>query len=624
MNTKQFLRTFIVCLLIAFSVLPAKAAEETHFSLWVGESVTLTSRDIDVPFGWDNVLVTGKLWSYVGDADEYLSMTTGQWPASNDVTLKKFFTGTKRVKCKVSYYFTRVRAGQVDYSDMKTQDQYFYIECNTVDVTLYPENMELTIGESRALQYKFSPSTSQPTATVSFTSSNPKVAEVDFAGNVYAVSTGSATITAKTNFATTATCQVKVSPIHATSIALNHDALTLYAGEKATLTATVMPGNATEKSVSWASSDDKVAKVSQKGEVTAVGTGRAQVTATTKDGSKLTAACNVTVSARAESLTFDVGKKTIDIGETFMLVPVVKPEGASPRLTWKSSDPAVAYVDANGRVEGFKTGTADVTATTTDGSNLTATCRVTVIKYVSSISLSESEISLFAGETIKLTATVNPTDATNRKLAWTSTDEAVATVEDGTVTARGNGSALIVATSTDGSSIEAICHVTVTTPVSSIALSETQIEMRPGDFKVLTATVLPESASDKTLTWTSSAPAVADVQNGIVLAYSNGTALVTAAATDGSGTTATCKVTVSNTVGIDGVQAAPQVAVNGRHITIQGIAAGTVCKIYRSNGTEVYSGTARDGRLTYTAKADGVYIVATGNRSCKVLVGGNK
>ncbi len=624
MNTKQFLRTFIVCLLIAFSVLPAKAAEETHFSLWVGESVTLTSRDIDVPFGWDNVLVTGKLWSYVGDADEYLSMTTGQWPASNDVTLKKFFTGTKRVKCKVSYYFTRVRAGQVDYSDMKTQDQYFYIECNTVDVTLYPENMELTIGESRALQYKFSPSTSQPTATVSFTSSNPKVAEVDFAGNVYAVSTGSATITAKTNFATTATCQVKVSPIHATSIALNHDALTLYAGEKATLTATVMPGNATEKSVSWASSDDKVAKVSQKGEVTAVGTGRAQVTATTKDGSKLTAACNVTVSARAESLTFDVGKKTIDIGETFMLVPVVKPEGASPRLTWKSSDPAVAYVDANGRVEGFKTGTADVTATTTDGSNLTATCRVTIIKYVSSISLSESEISLFAGETIKLTATVNPTDATNRKLAWTSTDEAVATVEDGTVTARGNGSALIVATSTDGSSIEAICHVTVTTPVSSIALSETQIEMRPGDFKVLTATVLPESASDKTLTWTSSAPAVADVQNGIVLAYSNGTALVTAAATDGSGTTATCKVTVSNTVGIDGVQAAPQVAVNGRHITIQGIAAGTVCKIYRSNGTEVYSGTARDGRLTYTAKADGVYIVATGNRSCKVLVGGNK
>ena len=624
MNTKQFLRTFIVCLLIAFSVLPAKAAEETHFSLWVGESVTLTSRDIDVPFGWDNVLVTGKLWSYVGDADEYLSMTTGQWPASNDVTLKKFFTGTKRVKCKVSYYFTRVRAGQVDYSDMKTQDQYFYIECNTVDVTLYPENMELTIGESRALQYKFSPSTSQPTATVSFTSSNPKVAEVDFAGNVYAVSTGSATITAKTNFATTATCQVKVSPIHATSIALNHDALTLYAGEKATLTATVMPGNATEKSVSWASSDEKVAKVSQKGEVTAVGTGRAQVTATTKDGSKLTAACNVTVSARAESLTFDVGKKTIGIGETFMLVPVVKPEGASPRLTWKSSDPAVAYVDANGRVEGFKTGTADVTATTTDGSNLTATCRVTVIKYVSSISLSESEISLFAGETIKLTATVNPTDATNRKLAWTSTDEAVATVEDGTVTARGNGSALIVATSTDGSSIEAICHVTVTTPVSSIALSETQIEMRPGDFKVLTATVLPESASDKTLTWTSSAPAVADVQNGIVLAYSNGTALVTAAATDGSGTTATCKVTVSNTVGIDGVQAAPQVAVNGRHITIQGIAAGTVCKIYRSNGTEVYSGTARDGRLTYTAKADGVYIVATGNRSCKVLVGGNK
>ena len=781
----------IAALLAFLSFASATAANQKHFSLWVGEKTNLRTNDIQVPFGWDKVLPIGYVWDFVGDADEYIGMMTGEWTNINEITLNKFFTGTKRIKCTTSYYYYRLTAGKQEFSDFKKTVDYFYIECNTVGVSLYPEQMELNLGESRALQYKFSPATSQPAATVSFTSSNPKVAEVDFEGNVFAVGIGSATITAKTNFETTATCQVKVNPIRATSIALNHNVLTLYAGDKATLTATIKPSNATDKSVSWASNNEKVVKVSQKGEVTAVGTGRAQVTATTRDGSKLTAACNVTVNARAESLTFDVGEKTIGIGETFMIVPNVKPEGASPQLTWKSSDPAVAYVDANGRVEGFKTGTANITATTTDGSNLTATCRVTVIKYatsialnhdeltlyagekatltatvkpgdatdksvswassdeevvkvsqtgemtavstghaqvtattrdgsnltaacnvtvnaraesltfdveeksisvgetftltpnvqpeeasprltwessdpavahvdenghvegitsgtaditatttdgsnltatchvtvikyVSSISLSESEISLFAGETIKLTATVNPTDATNRKLAWTSTDEAVATVEDGTVTARGNGSALIVATSTDGSSIEAICHVTVTTPVSSIALSETQIEMRPGDFKVLTATVLPESASDKTLTWTSSAPAVADVQNGIVLAYSNGTALVTAAATDGSGTTATCKVTVSNTVGIDGVQAAPQVAVNGRHITIQGIAAGTVCKIYRSNGTEVYSGTARDGRLTYTAKADGVYIVATGNRSCKVLVGGNK
>ncbi len=618
-------RRFSRCLIFILIATLSHFSKTYAVSLWVGETTTLRTSKITMA-GYDDVFTTGFYWSLPSSSKGYISITNqaGSGANTNLIRLDKFFTGEKYVTCKISYYGLRYfLTGGYKQSETRTTVQTFVVKCNTVGVSLYPEQMELNLGESRALQYKFSPATSQPAATVSFTSSNTNVAEVDFEGNVHAVGIGSATITAKTNFETTATCQVTVNPIRATSIALNHDELTLYTGDKATLTATVKPGNTTDKSVSWASSNEKVVKVSQKGEVTAVGTGRAQVTATTRDGSKLTAACNVTVNARAESLTFDAKEKTIGIGETFMLVPTIKPEGASPKLTWKSSDPAVAYVDGNGRVEGFKTGTADITATTTDGSNLTATCRVTVIRYVSYIGLSESEMTLFAGETKKLTATVNPTDATNRKLAWTSTDEAVATVEDGTVTARGNGTASIVATSTDGSDIQAICHVTVTTPVGSIALSETQIEMRPGDFKVLTATVLPESASDKALTWTSSAPAVADVQNGIVLAYSKGTALVTAAATDGSGVTATCKVTVSNTVGIDDVQATPQVAVNGRHIVIQGIAAGTVCKIYRSNGTEIYSGTARDGRLTYTADSDGVYIVTIGTRSCKLLVGRN-
>ena len=954
MNAKQHFRVLLAALLAFLSFASATAANQKHFSLWVGEKVNLRTNDISVPFGWDSVLPIGYVWDFVGDADEYIGMMTGEWTNINEITLNKFFTGTKRIKCTTSYYYYRLNAGKQELSDFKKKVDYFYIECNTVGVSLYPEQMELTLGESRALQYKFSPATSQPAATVSFTSSNPKVAEVDFEGNVYAVGRGSATITAKTNFETTATCQVKVNPIRATSITLNHNELTLYAGDKATLTATIKPGNTTDKSVNWASNNEKVVKVNQKGELTAVGTGRAQVSATTRDGSKLTAVCNVTVNARAESLTFDVREKTIGIGETFILVPTVKPEGASPRLTWKSTDPAVAYVDGNGRVEGFKTGTADITATTTDGSNLTttchvtvvkyatsialnhdeltlytgekatltasvkpndatnksvswassddkvvkvsqtgeitaigtgsaqvtattcdgskltdacnvtvnaraesltldveektisigetftlvpnikpeeasprltwessdpavahvdenghvegitsgtaditatttdgsnltATCRVTVIKYVSSIELDEDEMTLFPGETKKITATVIPMDATNRTLAWTSTDEAVATVEDGTITARGKGSASIIATSTDGSNIQAVCHVTVTaqtesltfdieektigigetfmlvpvvkpegaspqltwkssdpavayvdgngrvegfktgtatitatttdgtdlsdtcrvtviryvssielnedeitllagetkkltatvnptdathrslswtstapdvatvddgtvtarsngsativaastdgshiqavcrvtvkTPVSSILLSETQLEMRPGDFKVLNATVMPESASDKTLTWTSSAPDVADVQNGIVLAYSNGNADITATAADGSGTTATCKVTVTNTVGIDDLSVRPQVAAKGNVIVVSGIPSGSVCKIFRSNGTEVYRGKGRNGHLTYTTSDEDIYIVHIGRRTYKLLVG---
>lgn len=541
--------------------------------------------------GYEEVITTGFYWSLPSSSKGYISITTqaGSGASTNMIRLDKFFTGEKYVTCKISYYGIRYfLTGGYQQSETRTTVQTFVVKCNTVGVSLYPEEMELNIGESKALQYKFSPATSQPAATVSFSSSNPKVAEVDFVGNVHAVGVGEATITAKTNFETTATCQVKVNPVLATSIALDHDEMALFVGEKASLTATVLPGNTTNKSIQWTSDNDDVVQVSQKGELTAVGTGRAQVSASTRDGSKLTAHCNITVSALAESLTLDIGEKTIGIGEAFMLTARVAPEGASPRLTWKSSDPTVAYVDGNGRVEGFKTGTATITATTTDGTDLSDTCRVTVIRYVSSIELNEDEITLLAGETKKLTATVNPTDATHRSLSWTSTAPDVATVDDGTVTARSNGSATIVAASTDGSHIQAVCRVTVKTPVSSILLSETQLEMRPGDFKVLNATVMPESASDKTLTWTSSAPDVADVQNGIVLAYSNGNADITATAADGSGTTATCKVTVTNTVGIDDLSVRPQVAAKGNVIVVSGIPSGSVCKIFRSNGTEVY------------------------------------
>ena len=539
------------------------------------------------------------------------------WASSDDKVVKVSQTGE----------ITAIGTGSAQVTATTCDGSKLTDACNVTvnaraeSLTLDVEEKTISIGETFTLVPNIKPEEASPRLT--WESSDPAVAHVDENGHVEGITSGTADITATTTDGSnlTATCRVTVIK-YVSSIELDEDEMTLFPGETKKITATVIPMDATNRTLAWTSTDEAVATV-EDGTITARGKGSASIIATSTDGSNIQAVCHVTVTAQTESLTFDIEEKTIGIGETFMLVPVVKPEGASPRLTWKSSDPAVAYVDGNGRVEGFETGTADITATTTDGSNLTATCRVTVIRYVSSIGLSESEMTLFAGETKKLTATVNPTDATDRKLAWTSTDEAVATVEDGTVTARGNGSASIVATSTDGSNIQAICHVTVTTPVGSIALSETQIEMRPGDFKVLTATVLPESASDKALTWTSSAPAVADVQNGIVLAYSEGTALVTAAATDGSDATATCKVTVSNTVGIDDVQATPQVVVNGRHIAIQGIPAGTVCKIYRSNGAEVYCGTARDGRLTYTADSDGIYIVTTGTRSCKVLVGGN-
>ena len=591
-------------------------------SLWVGESTTLTAPAVSVPPGYDNVITNGYNWSIPESSKGYLSMGTGVGLGWNTVTVSQFFTGSKQIACTIYYQGVRIRLGKQDFSDMRSTTVYFNIECNKVNISLYPTSMELNIGESGKLQYQFSPATSQPAATVAFSSSNPEVADVDFNGTVHAIGTGTATITAKTNFETTATCQVTVNAVKASSIALNQKALDLQVGQTTTLTATIQPENTTDKSLHWETSDENIATVDQTGKVTAVSYGNTRISATTLDGSDLTAWCDVSVSAPAESLTLSSHEKTIGIGEAFLLRALIEPEGASPGIAWQSSNPSVAYVDQNGRVEGFETGTATITAKTTDGSLLSDACTVTVIKHVSTIMLNTDALTLNVGDKESLTATINPTDATIQTLAWASDNPSVANVQEGVVTALGNGNAIITATSTDGANIQASCRITVETPVSAILLDRQELFLNVGDFTKLSATILPESASHREVTWQSSAPSVAEVQGGIILAHKEGTATVTAFATDRSGISATCDITVSNTVGINEPETDNHLIVKGKTITIEGIPRGTNCRIYRSDGTCVYNHPAgSDSCPAYTAETAGIYIVCIGEKVHKVLLG---
>ena len=163
---------------------------------------------------------------------------------------------------------------------------------------------------------------------------------------------------------------------------------------------------------------------------------------------------------------------------------------------------------------------------------------------VTSLSLNKSNLALHPGNSEKLVATVEPSDAT---LVWSSSNTSVATVSsDGTVTAAGNGTASITVSATDGSGKNATCTVAVTTLVSSISLDKTSLDLYKGDSFTLSATVSPSTASNKALTWTSSNISVATVSNsGVVAAAGNGTATITVSATDGSGKNDKCKVTVS-------------------------------------------------------------------------------
>ena len=190
-----------------------------------------------------------------------------------------------------------------------------------------------------------------------------------------------------------------------TKVELSQSALTLDVGDEETLTAAITPDNATDKSVTWESSDTSIATVDTSGKVTAVGTGSATITATAADGSGEKATCSVTVKEAAtvpvESVSLDKTSLELTEGDTGTLIATVEPNNATNKnVTWSTSNASIATVDANGLVTAVSAGTATITVTTEDGS-FTAKCTVTVREDVPDrpVSIPDThEIELIAGE----------------------------------------------------------------------------------------------------------------------------------------------------------------------------------------------------------------------------------
>ena len=164
---------------------------------------------------------------------------------------------------------------------------------------------------------------------------------------------------------------------------------------------------------------------------------------------------------------------------------------------------------------------------------------------VTFVTLDSTSITLIEGENHNLTATISPSNAENQKVLWSSNNSSVASVKDGIVTAIKVGIATITAKSDDGGKT-ATCTVTVeakTIPVTGVTLDKTSYKMIEGDEITLTATVNPEDATNKNVSWSSSNAAVASVDNGKVTALKAGTTIITVKTEDGN-KTATCEVTV--------------------------------------------------------------------------------
>ena len=248
------------------------------------------------------------------------------------------------------------------------------------------------------------------------------------------------------------------------SVAVTPSRIEIIEGESAVLSASVSPEAASDRVVSWSSSDRSVATVDKAGTVHGLRPGTATVTATAEGKS---GTCAVTVKAKAVNVTevtLDRAELTLTEGETETLTATVKPDNADNRkVTWSSDKTEIATVDGAGKVTAVKAGEAVVTVTTEDGGK-TATCKVTVkakVVPVTGVDVKPWSVTIGANGTTKLTCTVAPSNATNRNVRWESDNPSVATVDsDGNVRAVSAGVAKVSAVTEDGG-FRSGCTVTV-------------------------------------------------------------------------------------------------------------------------------------------------------------------
>ena len=243
-------------------------------------------------------------------------------------------------------------------------------------------------------------------------------------------------------------------------------------------------------------------------------------------------------------------------------------------------------------------------------------------ELATSIALDKTEVSLEATETATLVATILPETATNKSVAWTSSNEAVATVDaNGVVTAIAVGEAIIKATTTDGSDLSATCKVTVVPTLAvSIEVTPNSVEAEENSEVQLSVNILPENATYKSVEWSSSNDAIASVNaNGLVKIRKEGNVVITATTTDGTNLSATCSINVYS--GIDGVNGNDViVATIGDNIVVKNAKLGSNVRVYATDGSTITSEIATDGDVVIEAPVKGIYVVAIDGKSFKVLV----
>ena len=391
----------------------------------------------------------------------------------------------------------------------------------------------------------------QANKKVAWSSSNGNIAKVDSKGRVTPVSNGTCKIIATTTDGTnkTASCDVTVDVKFVTGISFDFNSYTITkVNQTPVFRPNITPSDAEDKNVRWSSSNTKVATVSSSGVIKAAGNGTCKITATTTDGTNLSASVDLTVNIPPTTIKLDKSSYTFNDTKNMQLKATILPTQASnTKLNWTSDNESVATVDGNGVVTPVKNGTCNITATTADGTNVKGNCNIIVDIKPQVVGLNKTSYTFNDNQTMKLNATILPSQASDTKLNWTSDNESVATVDgNGVVTPVKSGTCNITATTADGTDIKGNCNITVDFKVTSISFSTTSYTITSvNQTPSFREKISPSNAANKSVKWTSSDENVAKVStNGVIKPIKNGTCKIIATTTDGTNLSASIDITV--------------------------------------------------------------------------------
>jgi len=407
---------------------------------------------------------------------------------------------------------------------------------------VFPKSVEikvgkttLGIGERISISASVSPSNACNTY-VDLSSSDEEVIEIR-GDELVAVGYGTATITGESFNGKTRTVTITVKEIKADSVSIASPIpsdQTVYIGDSLELSASINPENVDDPSIVWSSSNEKIATVDQNGHVKTLAKG--EVTIYAKAANGVTGKKTLAVKEKfVESVELSEVSLDLLLHETHTLVTTVTPADATfPEITWSSSDSSVAEVSENGTVFAIGCGSAVITATSTNG--ITASVPVSVTEIIAERIKIIGGSQFYPNESAILTADIYPENTTIKDVVWSSNDPTIANIdENGNLKCLAPGVVTITATQKDvATSIHIVVKVKPVERIEIQSSAKKANKLSVGKSMTLTATVYPDDATYRDVSWASSDPAIATVDaDGNVTAMASGNVIITATTQEG-------------------------------------------------------------------------------------------